>query len=315
MVKKNRRAITILHEMSHMWFGNLVTMKWWDDLWLNESFATFMSHLCLSNAKGLEAYTFSWDIFSNSKEWGLDTDGYPSTHPVAADVKDTEDAENIFDGISYAKGASIMKQLLFFISEEVFKAGVQRYFEKYAYQNTKLEDLISTLQSACDDANLEVDLIEWCDSWIKTSGFNIFESNFKIDDSDKDKIEEFKIIQKMSKYGKNQLRKQNIQICLFDEKFNIYESHIVNINNEEETIVKNFKGIKLPKAYLMNFNDWGYGKFAIDDYSLEAFKDGLSKISDNLTRKLIYNIITSMTLEGTISANTYFEISKYSLLI
>ena len=160
-VKKNSRAITILHELSHQWFGNLVTMKWWDDLWLNESFATFMSHISLEDAPELEEYKLSWNLFVRMNTWGLATDEFSTTHPVAADVKDTEDAENIFDGISYGKGASIMKQLMFFISEKTFRKGIRNYFSKYPYQNTQLIDLITVLQEACQEDEVETDLIAW----------------------------------------------------------------------------------------------------------------------------------------------------------
>lgn len=114
-----------------MWFGNLITMKWWDDLWLNESFATFMSHMCLEYAPGLENYTLSWEMFNADKRWGMRTDMFASTHPIACDCKDTEDADRIFDGISYGKGASFLKQFLHYISEEAFRKGIQYYFQKF----------------------------------------------------------------------------------------------------------------------------------------------------------------------------------------
>jgi aminopeptidase N len=114
-----------------MWFGNLVTMKWWDDLWLNESFATFMSHMCLAYAKGLEDYTLSWELFIGDKKWGLRTDMYSTTHPIAAACHTTEDADRIFDGISYGKGASFLKQLCHYIGEDSFRLGIQHYFANF----------------------------------------------------------------------------------------------------------------------------------------------------------------------------------------
>lgn len=310
MIKKNNRAITILHEMSHMWFGNLVTMKWWDDLWLNESFATFMSHICLSDAKGLENYHFSWDLFLKDKSWGLKTDSYSTTHPVAADVKDTEDAENIFDGISYGKGAGIMKQLLFFISEDTFRLGIQKYFAKYAFQNTQLIDLISTFQEACDEMDVKVDLHQWCDSWIKTSGYNILDSELSETGGQDSKIKSFKITQTLSEYGVNNLRQQNIQICFFNDKFEIDSVHDVTIDAESETVIDQLEGKSVPKAYLLNYMDWGYGKFLLDDKSLKAFKEGLSTIKDDLTRKIIYTALTDMTQDGKISASLFLEIVR-----
>jgi len=210
--KKEELAITILHELAHMWFGNLVTMRWWDDLWLNESFATFMSHMALANAEGLEDYKLSWEIFIGDKSWGLRTDEFSTTHPIAADCHSTEDADNIFDGISYGKGASFLKQLVFFISEKAFRLGVQQYFKKYAYKNTELLDLIRSLQEACETLKIKVDLYLWCDSWVKTSGFNIIESEYTDSGGVHPKITEFHIYQTLGEHGKNFLREQKIQI-------------------------------------------------------------------------------------------------------
>lgn len=301
MVRRHTRAITILHELSHMWFGNLVTMKWWDDLWLNESFATIMSHISLEDAKGLEEYKLSWDGFVSYKSGGIRIDEYSTTHPVAADVKDTEDAENIFDGISYGKGASIMKQLIFLITEDVFRKGIKKYFAKYAFQNTVLNDLITILQEACDENGVDIDLHKWCQSWLKTSGLNYLDSELIETDDKSSKIKEFKITQSMSKYGTNELRQQTIQICFFNDKFEIDSVHDVVVQPQEETIVKEFEGLPAPRAHLLNYRDWGYGKFRIDQRSLTAFKEGLSDINDNFTRKLIYTYLTQMVADGQVS--------------
>ena len=200
---REQHAITVLHELAHMWFGNLVTMKWWDDLWLNESFATFMSHMALKYARGLDDYTLSWELFLGDKSWGLRTDQFSTTHPIVADCQNTEDAENIFDGISYGKGASFLKQLVSFISEKTFKNGLKTYFAKFAFKNTEFNDFITELQNACDESKLNFDLVKWADSWINTSGFNIFEPIIKETAGAHSRIEQFKIRQTMSAYGKN----------------------------------------------------------------------------------------------------------------
>jgi aminopeptidase N len=199
---KEQLAITILHELAHMWFGNLVTMKWWDDLWLNESFATFMSHMALDNGEALKDYTLSWELFLYDKTWGMKTDDYSSTHPIAADCKTTEDADNIFDGISYGKGSAFLKQLVAYLSEETFKKGLQSYFKKFAFKNTELTDFIGELQSACNDLDQNIDVVEWCDSWIKTSGFNVISSELTLS-SDGSTINSFKLFQGLSDYGEN----------------------------------------------------------------------------------------------------------------
>ena len=303
--KKENLAITILHELAHMWFGNLVTMKWWDDLWLNESFATFLSHMALAYSKGLEDYTLSWELFMDDKMWGLRTDQFSTTHPIAADCHSTEDADNIFDGISYGKGASFLKQLVFFISEKAFRLGVQRYFKKFAYQNTELIDLITSLQEACDTLKLDIDLYSWWDSWIKTSGFNIIESEAKVSDGPNPKITEFNIHQSLAEHGENCLREQKIQICFFDDNFEVSKVFDVKIDAKEVTNIPELQGQDLPKAYLLNYNDWGYGKFMIDEKSLEAFTEGLSKIEYSLSRKMIYNTIFTMTRDAKLPGHKF----------
>ena len=141
----DRFSITILHELAHQWFGNLVTMRWWDDLWLNESFATFMSILAQHYGKGLDDYTTGWLIFGGYKNWGINTDLLSTTHPVSTDCVHTDDAENIFDGISYGRGASFLKLLVFQIGEDALSAGMRIYFKRHAWGNTELPDFVRAL--------------------------------------------------------------------------------------------------------------------------------------------------------------------------
>ena len=311
---REQHAITVLHELAHMWFGDLVTMKWWDDLWLNESFATFMSHMALKNAKGLEDYTLSWEIFIGDKSWGLRTDQFSTTHPIVANWENTEDAENIFDGISYGKGASFLKQLVAFISEKTFRVGLKTYFQKYAYQNTEFDDFISELQKACDELNQGFDLKSWAYSWINTSGFNIFEPHLKATTGDHSTIEEFKIIQSMSTYGENCLREHRIYIALYYDNFKKTEVRNIKIDAKEETIIAELAGLPTPDAYLLNYEDWGYGMFLLDERSLNAFKDGLLYIQDSLTRKLIYNALYFMARDAKLPANTFAQIIKKQII-
>ncbi|MGQ0482848.1 MAG: aminopeptidase N, partial [Pseudonocardia sp.] len=138
-----RRAETVLHEMAHMWFGDLVTMQWWDDLWLNESFATLASVLCQADAT---EYTEAWTTFANvEKSWAYRQDQLPSTHPVAADIPDLQAVEVNFDGITYAKGASVLKQLVAYVGKDNFLSGLRVYFGKHAWGNATLADLLGAL--------------------------------------------------------------------------------------------------------------------------------------------------------------------------
>ena len=172
-----RRAETILHEMAHMWFGDLVTMRWWDDLWLNESFATYMSVLCQAEAtrwgKG------AWTTFANvEKAWAYRQDQLPSTHPIAADIPDIQAVEVNFDGITYAKGASVLKQLVAYVGLDNFLAGVRDYFTEHAWGNTELKDLLSALERTSGR-----DLSSWSKEWLETAWVNTLRPSFTLDES------------------------------------------------------------------------------------------------------------------------------------
>ena len=168
-----RRAETVLHELAHMWFGDLVTMRWWDDLWLNESFATYISTLCQAEAT---EYTTAWTTFANTeKAWAYAQDQLPSTHPIAADIPDVAAVEVNFDGITYAKGASVLKQLVAYVGRDEFLAGVQRYFRRHEYGNTALADLLAPLEESSGR-----DLSEWVEQWLKTSQVNTLRPVFEL---------------------------------------------------------------------------------------------------------------------------------------
>ena len=160
-----RRANVILHEMAHMWFGDLVTMQWWDDLWLKESFADFMGSFSLVEAT---RFTNGWVTFANNrKSWAYRADQLPSTHPITADIRDLEDAKLNFDGITYAKGASVLKQLVAYVGQDAFLEGARRYFKRHAYGNTRLGDLLSVLAETSGR-----DMAAWSRSWLQTAGVN-----------------------------------------------------------------------------------------------------------------------------------------------
>ena len=169
-----RRAETILHEMAHMWFGDLVTMRWWDDLWLNESFATYASVLCQT---GATRWTDAWATFANAeKTWAYRQDQLPSTHPIATDAPDVQTAEVNFDGITYAKGASVLKQLGAYVGVDAFLAGLRDYFEEHAYGNTTLADLLRALEKSSGR-----NLGDWSKLWLETAGINTLRAEFDVD--------------------------------------------------------------------------------------------------------------------------------------
>src|SRR5439155_223812 len=158
---------TILHEMAHMWFGDLVTMDWWDDLWLNESFATYMGTLAQARAT---RFTNAWTRFSQGQKlWAMVQDQQPTTHPIVADAPDTETARTNFDGISYAKGASVLKQLVAWVGEEPFMEGIRTYFRRHEYGNANLDAFLGALEESSGR-----DLGAWSKEWLETAGVNTF---------------------------------------------------------------------------------------------------------------------------------------------
>ena len=170
-----RRALTLLHELAHMWFGNLVTMKWWNDLWLNESFAEWASTTAQSEAT---QWTEAWTTFgTHEKDWAYRQDQLTSTHPIVAPIRDLEDVEVNFDGITYAKGASVLKQLVAYVGREPFRDGLRAYFAKHQWGNTTLDDLLDELEATSGR-----DLRTWSKAWLETAGVNTLRPLIEVDD-------------------------------------------------------------------------------------------------------------------------------------
>ena len=171
--EREARAETILHEMAHMWFGDLVTMRWWDDLWLNESFATWAG--TVAEAEGTR-WTAAWTTFAQAwKAWAYRQDQLPTTHPISADIPDIETVELNFDGITYAKGAAVLKQLVAYVGRERFLAGLRGYFAKHAWGNATLGDLLAALEEASGR-----DLSTWSKEWLETAGVNTLRPEFAV---------------------------------------------------------------------------------------------------------------------------------------
>jgi aminopeptidase N len=204
-----------------------------------------------------------------------------------------------------------MKQLMFYISEENFRTGIQNYFAKYPFKNTQLEDLIGILDEAAEG----IDVASWSESWIKGSGFNIIQPKMVVSERDDSKIEKFELHQSLSRYGQNELRSQNIQAVFFNKyfKMEIIEEPIV-VEAKEVTELNQFVGKPSPHAFYINYKGWGYGEFLIDDRSLQAFKEGLSKIEDDLTREFIYTTILKMVTEARAPAHVFLEIFRNHII-
>src|SRR5690606_14249041 len=171
---KERRVVTILHELAHMWFGDLVTMKWWNDLWLNESFAEWASTIATAEAT---EWHEAWTTFqAMEKSWAYRQDQLPSTHPVMAEIRDLEDVQVNFDGITYAKGGSVLKQLVAWVGRDAFFGGVSAYLKKHAWDNAELTDLLAELEKTSGR-----ELASWSKLWLETAGVNTLRPEFEVD--------------------------------------------------------------------------------------------------------------------------------------
>ncbi|MPV50304.1 aminopeptidase N [Pseudactinotalea sp. HY160] len=291
-----QRANTILHEMAHMWFGDLVTMKWWDDLWLNESFAEWASHHAMAHAT---KYTDVWTGFTNArKNWAYRQDQLPSTHPIAADNVDLEAVEVNFDGITYAKGASTLKQLVHWVGEEEFVTGLRRYFAEHAWGNTEFADLLEALEAASGR-----ELGTWAEEWLKTSGVNTLSPEFSLAGDD---YASFAVRQRASEDFPT-LRRHRIGIGLYDltgGRLELRERLEVDIDGELTTIAA-LAGVRRPDLLLLNDGDLTYAKIRLDERSLATAIAHIDVVSDSLARALLWGAAWDMTRDGQLRARDF----------
>lgn len=297
---KERRVVTILHELAHMWFGDLVTMKWWNDLWLNESFAEYASTLATKEATEWHG---AWATFASlEKSWAYRQDQLPSTHPIVAEINDLEDVQVNFDGITYAKGASVLKQLVAWVGQEPFMRGVSSYFKKHAYQNTELRDLLKELE-----AESGRDLSEWSKLWLETAGVNTLRPELIESDG---VIDSFSILQSaISDYP--YLRPHRLAIGLYEEQSGkLVRTERLELDVQgEETKVPELTGKKVPALILLNDDDLTYAKIRLDEKSWSIALNGLSTIEDPLARALIWGAAWDATRDGESSPRDFIKLA------
>src|SRR3954469_10267442 len=303
--RRERRAETILHEMAHMWFGDLVTMRWWDDLWLNESFATYASVLAQTNAT---RWTSAWTTFCNAeKTWAYRQDQLPSTHPIVADARDMEAVKTNFDGITYAKGASVLKQLVAWVGQEEFLAGLRSYFRRFEYGNTSLRDLLDELEVSSGRT-----LDPWAKEWLETTGVNTFRPRFSLDAGGV--FTSFEVVQEpaATPEGVSQsLRSHRVAIGLYDRQGS---GELVRRDRVEldvtgaVTEVSKLVGAKRPALVLLNDDDLTYAKIRLDDTSLATVIEGIGSISASLPRALCWSAAWDMTRDAEMRARDYVRL-------
>jgi aminopeptidase N len=297
-----RRAETVLHEMAHMWFGDLVTMRWWDDLWLNESFATFASVLCQSEAT---EFTQAWTTFANAeKSWAYRQDQLPSTHPVAADIPDLAAVEVNFDGITYAKGASVLKQLVAYVGLEHFLAGLRDYFRAHAFDNATFDDLLTALEKASGR-----DLSDWGRQWLKTTGLNTLRADFDVDADGR--FTRFAVTQSGAAPGAGETRVHRLAVGVYDDDGS---GKLVRIQREEldvsgeSTEVPALAGVSRGRLVLVNDDDLTYCSLRLDPDSLQTALERIADIAEPLPRTLVWSAAWEMTRDAELRARDFVSL-------
>ncbi|MEV6948512.1 aminopeptidase N [Streptomyces sp. NPDC051172] len=295
------RANVILHEMAHMWFGDLVTMVWWDDLWLKESFADFMG--TFANV-GATRFTDAWITFANRrKAWAYRADQLPSTHPITADIRDLQDAKLNFDGITYAKGASVLKQLVAYVGQDAFLEGARRYFKRNAYRNTRLGDLLSVLEETSGR-----DMASWAGKWLQTAGVNSLTPQVLLDAEGR--VDELAVLQEAPE-SHPELRPHRVAVGLYrrtgEGALERYARVEVDVDGPR-TVVAELAGAEAPELVLVNDDDLTYCKIRFDDTSLATLREHLGAITDPLARALCWSALWNLTRDALLPAADFVDL-------
>ncbi|WP_327428770.1 aminopeptidase N [Streptomyces sp. NBC_01236] len=304
------RAETILHELAHMWFGDLVTMEWWNDLWLNESFATYTSIACQAYAPD-SRWPHSWTTFANSmKTWAYRQDQLPSTHPIMAEIRDLDDVLVNFDGITYAKGASVLKQLVAYVGMDEFFKGVQAYFKAHAYGNTRLSDLLGALEETSGR-----DLGTWSQKWLQTAGINVLRPEIETDANGV--ITAFAIRQEAPALptgakGEPTLRPHRIAVGMYDldeDSGKLVRDERLELDVDGElTAVPQLVGKRRPNVILLNDDDLSYAKVRLDEASLAFVTEHLGDFQSSLPRALCWASAWDMTRDAELATRDYLSL-------
>ena len=297
-------ADTIAHEMAHMWFGDLVTMDWWNGLWLNESFASYMAVLALE--KGSDFDNVWDDFYTGFKQWAYSTDKSVNTHSIELPVATTSDAMTNFDGITYGKGASVLKQVPKYLGEENFRKGVSNYLKKFAYQNTTLDDFIGSLEEASN-----TDLTQWTQDWLYKAGVNTIEVSYQCNAG---LISEFAINQTApEKYPT--LRQQRVNVGLFN-----YDNNTMALTNAiavtykgATTQVSELVGKQCPELVYPNLEDWGYVQVNLDKNSLTTLNKHINDFESPSLRLMLWQSLSDSVRDAKLSPATFVEFALENL--
>ena len=297
---REARGETILHEMAHMWFGDLVTMRWWDGLWLNESFATWAGTAAQAEAT---KWRQAWTTFATAyKAWAYRQDQLPSTHPIAADIPDIHAVEVNFDGITYAKGAAVLKQLVAYVGRENFLAGVRRYFTAHSWGNATLADLLSALEAVSGR-----DLTAWSREWLETAGVNTLRPSYTVDAAGR--FTSFSVLQQAADTHPV-LRSHRVGIGLYSltdgalRRAAYFETDIAG----PSTAVPELIGQERPDLVLANDDDLTYAKIRLDDHSLKTLVSSIGQFESSLPAALCWAAAWDMTRDGEMATRDYVRL-------
>jgi aminopeptidase N len=297
---RENRAETILHEMAHMWFGDLVTMRWWDDLWLNESFATWAGTTAQAEAT---RWTSTWTTFAQlHKAWAYRQDQLPSTHPIVADIPDIAAVEVNFDGITYAKGAAVLKQLVAYVGIDNFLAGVRRYFGEHAWSNATLSDLLTPLADTSGR-----DLAGWSKQWLESAGVNTLRPEFATDGQGR--FTEFAIRQEAPP-SHPVLRDHRIAVGLYDRTQDglVRRLRLETDVSGERTAIDALAGEPRPDLVLVNDDDLTYAKIRLDERSLATLMTGIGEFTESLPAALCWAAAWDMCRDAELAARDYLRL-------
>lgn len=295
--KLEGRDVTILHEMAHMWFGDIVTMMWWDDLWLNESFADFMAYLGFEGIGNDNA----WERANRRRSWAYYEDQLVTTHPIIATIPDILAASANFDGITYAKGQAALRQLQYYMGEDDFRKGVRHYIKSHAYKNTTLNDFIASLEYAKGKS-----LKPWVDVWLGTKDVNTMQMDYEIKNG---KIANARVNQFGGKHD-NTLRPHSNLIGLYYEQDGqlVLKDKVKITFDGKVTNLSALNGKKAPAVIVPNIHDYDYVKIRFDKHSMNWLKSHIAKIKDAPTKVIVWNALWDMVRDQEFVADEYFDL-------
>lgn len=292
-----------MHEVSHMWFGDCVTPIWWNDTWLKESFADYVSYLCASKRSSNLSFKIEdpWMSFLQRKNWGYSDDSKSTTHPVSAQIRSTEEADGVFDGISYSKGAACMKQLVSVVGLDNWSKAMKVYFERYAWKNAKLDDLINVYQEVLNgEKGSHLDMIKWKDDWLETPGTNTVRAEWT-NESNTIKFFQGAVLEQYPK-----LRYHKMIVTVLDENVEVVDSKEIILNDTELTEVE-FSDMSRAKAVLLNDEDLDFIKVSLDDRSTEYFKANINRLKSQLSKAIVYKSFYDMVNDAKMKASDFID--------